>query len=86
MSDIWGSLVFEGNHDLIRKLHRVEKDEPGFGTIVVPREGFSSNDETHNMVIRWLKSHNVNILNPFNEEANLEYALKGIVNDQTVQS
>jgi len=77
--DIWAVLALEGNFNLINKLHRVERKEGGFGTIAVPREGFSQNDQTHNMVMKWLREHGVNILNPVHEIANLEYALRGWV-------
>ncbi len=80
--EIWTALTLEGNHTLINLLHRVEKNEPGYGTIVVPRSGFSPNDDTHNMVLRWLKGRGVNILNPLNEIANLEYALRGRVSNE----
>ena len=74
--DIWERLTLEGNHDLIAKLHYVEQGEAGFGTIVVPVEGFSEDDDTHNAVLDWLREHNVNILNPGREITILTKALK----------
>jgi len=75
MNDPWTDLVSEGNFELINKLQRVENKEPGYGTIVVTKEGFSSNDRTHNKVLKWLQEKNVNILNPENEIANLKFSL-----------
>ena len=79
--DIWTTLALEGNFDLINKLHRVERKEEGFMSVAVPREGFSQNDQTHNMVMKWLRGRGVNILNPIHEIANLEYALRGKVEE-----
>lgn len=61
---LWDRLISEGNLDLISKLHNVEAGLPGYGTIVVPHEGFSEDDTTHNMVLEYLQSHDINILNP----------------------
>lgn len=74
---LWERLAEEGNFELIEKLRRVEKREPGYGTIVVPYEGFSEDDETHNLVLDWLEEHRVNILNIGLERARLEQALYG---------
>ena len=60
--DIWSRLVEEDNHDLIEKLRRVERKEGGYGTIVVPAEGFSKNSKTHQMVIDWLEARDTNIV------------------------
>lgn len=78
---IWTALALEGNNELLRKLHRIENKEPGFGTVIVPRYGFSQNDETHNMILRWLKGKGVNVWSPLNEIANLEYALRGRIDN-----
>lgn len=76
-SQIHVMLVLEGNFDLINKLHRIERKESGYGTIVVPKQGFSKNDDAHNLILDWLHAQNVNVLNVQNEIANLEYALHG---------
>jgi len=73
--DLWIRLVLEKRFDLIKKLHRVELKEPGYGTIVVTKEGFSDNDQTHNMVLKFLNKNKVNIMNPGLEEARLKYLL-----------
>ena len=73
--DLWIHLVLEKRFDLIKKLHRVELKEPGYGTIVVTKEGFSDNDRTHNMVLKFLNKNKVNIMNPGLEEACLKYLL-----------
>lgn len=77
---LWDRLVSEGRHDLITKLRHAEIRESGFGTIVVPRKGFSDNDDTHNMVLAWLREHKINILNPGLEVTRLERALHGNTN------
>jgi hypothetical protein len=79
--DLWLQLTTEGKFDLIRKLGRVENREPGYGTIIVPSEGFSDRDETHNMVLDWLKAHNINILNVGLEKRCLELALNPVNSD-----
>lgn len=76
-SSVWDKIASEGNFDLIRKLRRVELKEEGFRTIVVPKEGFSDNIYTHNAIIDWLHDHDINVLNPLHEIANMEYALYG---------
>jgi hypothetical protein len=68
-------LTLEGNFALIKKLHRIERKELGYGTIVVPAEGFSEDDDVHNLIIDWLNLLGVNIFNVQNEIANLELAL-----------
>lgn len=60
---LWERLATEGNFKLIRKLRRVEMGEPGFGTIVVPKEGFSESDDTHNLVLEWLEERDINVVN-----------------------
>ena len=52
---LWDLLAAEGNFDLINKLQHVELEEDGFRTIIIPDIGFSDNDETHNLVVEWLK-------------------------------
>lgn len=75
--ELWIALALEGKHTLIEKLNRAFNGFPGYGTIVVPREGFSENDRTHNMVIRSLRAHEVNICDIIFEVGNLEHALYG---------
>jgi len=79
MMDIWVALAIEGNSDLIKLLHRVENNEPGFGTVIIPIIGFSFDDDIHNAVLDWLKRKGINVWSPGNEQACLEYALKGNV-------
>lgn len=75
--DIWVALTLEGNSELIKLLHRVEKKEPGYGSVIVPQTGFSSDNDIHNAVLTWLKAKGVNVWSPENEIAGLEYALHG---------
>jgi len=73
VSRIWNLLTYEGNFELIDKLHKAEIKEPGYLTIVVPEEGFSPDDEVHNLVIDWLKAHKyINVLNTRKEIYELE--------------
>jgi hypothetical protein len=75
--ELWLALASEGKFALIEKLQKAFNRVPGFGTIVVTKEGFSENDRTHNMVIRSLKEHGVNICDVLFEIGNLERALCG---------
>lgn len=61
---LWDRLMEEGRLDLIARLHEVEIGTPGYGTIIVPHEGFSEDDTTHNMVLDYLEAHGTNIVNP----------------------
>ena len=74
---LWERLTQEGKFELIELLRHVEQGEDGFGTVVVHKEGFSENDETHNMVLDWLEERKINILNPGLEKTRLEGALYG---------
>ena len=76
-SDLWVRLAIEDRHDLIKKLNRAERREEGFETIVVPKEGFSDDDSTHNMVLDWLEEHEINVLNVGKEIRLCEVALHG---------
>jgi hypothetical protein len=74
--DIWEMLVSEGQYELIEKLRRVERREGGFGTIVIPPDGFSKSKSTHNLVVNWLSENGVNILDVNREKSELERSLK----------
>ena len=75
VSELWTRLALEGRHTLLNKLRRAEHREPGFGTIVVTKEGFSDDDETHNLVLKFLRQNNICVFNPGLEAARLERAL-----------
>jgi 5,10-methylenetetrahydrofolate reductase len=77
-NDPWVELASEGNFDLISRLHRAENKEPGFNTIVIDKKGFSPNDRTHNIVVRWLKKKRIHVLNVVHEVGNLELLAKEI--------
>ena len=74
---LWQRLIEEQKFELINKLRYAEIGEPGFATIVVPREGFSEEDETHNQVLGWLREHEINVCNPNIEITRMERALYG---------
>jgi len=59
--EIWSSLVLEQNFALLDKLQRIEKNEPGFGTIIIPKDGFSKNETLNKQIIAWLKRHKINV-------------------------
>jgi len=75
VSELWTRLALEGRHALLNKLRRAERREPGFGTIVVKKEGFSDDDETHNLVLKFLRQSSVCVFNPGLEVTRLERAL-----------
>lgn len=60
---LWDMLASDRKFDLIEKLKHVEDQEGGYMSIVVPPEGYSENDDTHNAVLDWLQDHGVNIIN-----------------------
>ena len=72
--ELWLALALEGKFDLISRLQKAFNKEPGFGTIAINREGFSENTHTHNLVVRGLRRHGVNILDVMFEIGNLELA------------
>lgn len=76
--DIWVALTIEGNSDLIKLLHRIENKEPGYGTVIIPKHGFSFDDDIHNAVLDWLKGKGVNVWSPENETAGLEFSLRKV--------
>ena len=69
------NLIDEGNFELIDKLAKAARHEPGYGTIVVTRKGFSRNDFIHNRVLHFLKDNKIHTLNLVHEIGNLELAL-----------
>jgi hypothetical protein len=73
---IWTELAEEGRYDTISLLHRVERHEFGYGTVIVKPEGFSDYDCTHNDILDWLVSQGVNVLNPGLEITRMERALQ----------
>jgi len=73
--DLWVRLTLEKNDALIAKLRHVEAKTPGFGTVVVPKEGYSEDPTTHNMVLDWLHTHGVRTFNPSLEIYKLERSL-----------
>jgi len=76
--ELWVTLAADGRYDLIEKLQKALNEAPGYGTLVVNKEGFSDNDRIHNMVLGWLKGHpEINVLDIVHEIGNLEEALKG---------
>lgn len=75
--DLWKTLLEENKHDLINKLRKVEKREEGYGSIVIPKNGFSENLSTHFAVVSWLKDKGINIIDTNKIIDDLEKSLKG---------
>lgn len=73
---IWDILIGDKKYDLIKVLKHVENKEPGYGSVVVPKNGFSSNKKIHCLVLSWLKERNINIVDVDNEIACLKDSLK----------
>lgn len=71
---LWAALASEGRFELIERLRKALLRMPGYGTIVVTREGFSESDRTHNLVIRWLKAHRIHTMNVIYEVEHLKMA------------
>lgn len=74
--ELWESLINEGRHDLVKVLNHVENKDAGFGSIVVPADGFSKNKGIHDSVIVWLKDRDVNIVDVKHEISELKKSLK----------
>jgi len=73
---LYNTLSEEGNLKLINLLKKVDSKEPGYGTVIVPKGGFSLNTKTHAMVICWLKDRNINIVDVDKEISDLENSLR----------
>jgi hypothetical protein len=71
---LWQALVLDGNFTLLSKLHNAEIKFSGYGTLIVPTEGFSDNNRVHNMVIDWCREHKVRLFNVSHHIAILENA------------
>lgn len=74
--ELWESLIAEGKHDLVKVLNHVENKDAGFGSIVVPADGFSKSKEIHNSVMVWLKERDINIVDVKREISDLKNSLK----------
>ena len=72
---IWDCLAIEGQHALIATLHKVEKGESGYATLIEPDEGYSRDPVTNELVKRWLGTQKVLVYNINREKAELEQAL-----------
>ena len=77
VADPWPDLVAEGNFELIDRLQKAERKEPGFCTVVITKKGFSDSDIIHNKVLNWLRVRKIHTLDVMHEVENLKLALKG---------
>ncbi len=73
--DIWRRLACEGKFDVIELLKRVEKEEGGYGTIIIPSGGFSNDEITNRLIIMWLEKKDVNVYSVEEEIKEYEEAL-----------
>jgi hypothetical protein len=55
-------LLLERRDDTISKLFEVENNTPGFSVIIIKNEGFSNNNEVHNLVVDYFKKKNVELI------------------------
>lgn len=76
--NLWLTLASEGKYELITKLHRAQNKEEGYSTIIIPTEGFSKNDTTHNQVLKWLKKNKIKTFDPNSLSIYMENSLKSI--------
>jgi len=73
---VWDRLAIEGEHALIATLHKVEKGESGYGTLIEPDTGYSKDPVTNDLVKRWLDTQEkVLVYNIRREVTELEQAL-----------
>lgn len=70
---LWEMLTEAGEWKLLETLHDFLKHSRT--VMIMPRGGFSTNDEIHNMVITWLRAKGVLLFNPRNEIMMLENSL-----------
>ena len=73
---MWDRLAAEGKYDLISKLRKTEKGEPGYRTVIIPERGWSEDAETNDAILKWLKSLRVNVWSPTQETEELQKALR----------
>jgi len=72
---VWDMLAAEGQYDLISKLHKTERGEPGYRTVIIPKGGWSESAETNDAILQWLKKLKVNVWSPTQEAVELKRAL-----------
>jgi len=72
---LWQTLIEDGRNELVTLLQHVENREPGYGSIIVPNNGFSDSDTIHNMVLDWLHERDINVVNVAHEITCLERSL-----------
>jgi len=75
VKNIWRTLASESKFDIIEKLKRIERNESGYSTIIVPKNGFSENEETHELILEWLEEKHVNVVSVEKEIRDLNDAL-----------
>ena len=73
---VWRRLVEEGNHTWVGKLAIVERY--GIGTVIVPKDGISSNPQTNKKVITWLHKNKVRTLCVEDEIQKLEQSASNL--------
>ena len=81
--DLWDHLTADGKLDLVSRLQRIQNHEDCFEWLVVPKEGFSEDDTTHNAVIDWAHLNNIRLINMTKEITELELSLHPVPQDWT---
>lgn len=74
-SSVWLLLATEGRLDTINLLKKVERKEKGYRTLIIPKNGYSSNLATHIAVLKWLRTKKVNVYSPKREISELTETL-----------
>ena len=65
-----------GKNRLANTLEHIENKDGGYGSIVVPKDGFTNREDVNDRIMSWLKTKGVNIVNVQSEIAALESSLR----------
>lgn len=70
-------LLLEKNHPLLQKLKKIEEGTPSFPrkVFIIPDEGLSKNQKTHQDILDWLHKNNILAYNPSQEIKELQKSL-----------
>jgi hypothetical protein len=74
--DLWTRLLCINKYDLIQLLRNVEKQTPGFTTIIVPSSGFVPDPVLNDLILKWLRHKRVNVLDVKNNIREMQLCLK----------
>lgn len=80
---LWEILAENMEWDLLDRL--VASVKYDYRVMIIPKCGFSRNDEIHNMVITWLRARGVLMWNVENEIVALRHALREGINEAEME-